>query len=188
MSKIYGKKECFTLVRKDASRTIISYGYKEEKDNINATWHEVYFYRKKNGKVTLKMVKEAIYEDINKQTDKKILSGFSWTPENGSAINVWLSDENQRNFSEAERIAESMPQAILPVTFKLGENKDGEPVYYQFTTSAELTGFYLQAVSYINQCLGEGWLRKDNIDWQPYQEALEEIFDKESIPFGGGAQ
>lgn len=172
MNRIYGKKECFAPVRQDATRVIIGYDYKEEADGVNATWYEVYFYKKKNGKVTLKMVKEAVYDDINKQTDKKILSGFTWTPENGSAINVWLSEENQRNFSEAERIAESMPQAILPVTFKLGEDKDGEPVYHEFTTSAELTGFYLQAVGYINQCLGEGWQRKDGIDWEPYQNLL----------------
>lgn len=167
MSKVFGKKECFIPVRQDGSRTIVSYGYKEEEDHINATWHEVYFYKKK-GRVTLDMAKKAIYEDINKTTDARILSGFSWTPENGSAISVWLSDENQRNFSEAQRIAMFMPEGILPVTFKLGEDKDGKPVYHEFTTAAELTGFYLQAVGYINQCLQDGWEQKDGIDWTQY--------------------
>lgn len=170
MNRTYGKKECFEPVRRDASRTIVSYDYKEEEDHINATWHEVYFYKKKNGKVTLKMVKKAVWDDINKQTDEKILSGFTWSPDGGGAsIHVWLSEENQRNFSEAQRIALMMPEAILPVTFKLGEEKDGTPVYHEFTTAAELTEFYLGAVAYINQCLAEGWQRKDGIDWEPYQ-------------------
>lgn len=170
MNRTYGKKECFEPVRRDASRTIVSYDYKEEEDHINATWHEVYFYKKKNGKVTLKMVKKAVWDDINKQTDEKILSGFTWSPDGGeTSIHVWLSEENQRNFSEAQRIALMMPEAILPVTFKLGEEKDGTPVYHEFTTAEELTGFYLGAVAYINQCLAEGWQRKDGIDWEPYQ-------------------
>lgn len=173
MNRTYGKKECFEPVRRDASRTIVSYDYKEEEDHINATWREVYFYKKKNRHPTLIQVKGAVYADINKQTDEKILSGFAWTPEGGeTSIRVWLSDENQRNFSEAQRISMMMPQAILPVTFKLGEQKDGSPVYYEFQTAEELTSFYLQAVAHINQCLAEGWARKDGIDWEPYQNLL----------------
>ncbi len=168
---MHGPKECFVPIREDASQVIVSYE-KVADGKKNAFWHEVYFWKKKNAKPTLQQVKNAVYADINAQTDAKILSGFVWND-----INVWLSEENQRNFSEAQRIAMIMPEAILPVKFKLGEDTDGNPVYHTFETSEELTGFYLQAVAFINQCLAEGWGRKDGIDWEPYLKAL----DKDSL-------
>ena len=118
-------------------------------------------------KPSMKEVRDFIHGVINAQTDEKILSGFVW-----NGINIWLSEENQRNFSEAQRIAASMPEAILPVTFKLGEDENGEPVYHQFETAQELTGFYMSAVAYINRCLAEGWQMKDNFDFTPYEQIL----------------
>lgn len=110
-------------------------------------------------------IKKAVLDYINAKTDERILSGFVW-----NGINVWLSSENQRNFSEAQRVALMTNGQSLPVTFKLGENADGQPVYHEFTTTEELTGFYLSAVAFIQQCLGEGWQQKDNIDWSKYEE------------------
>lgn len=118
-------------------------------------------------KPSMDEIKKFIIDVINTKTDEKILSGFVW-----NGISVWLSEENQRNFSEAQRIAASMPQAILPVTFKLGEDSEGNPVYHQFETADELTGFYMNAVAYINQCLAEGWQEKDNFDFSSYEEIL----------------
>jgi hypothetical protein len=57
----------------------------------------------------------------------------------------------------------------------LGEADDGTPVYHTFETVEELDGFYVQAFSYVNQCLTEGWQRKDAIDWSPYEEALSAV-------------
>ena len=170
-NKYSGTKADFSPVREDASRIIISYGLTKLSKDLYE-WFEVHLYKKQRNALTLADVKEAILGDINAHTDEKILSGFVWTPEGGNAINVWLSNENQRNFSEAQRIAMFMPDSILPVTFKLGEDADGNPVYHTFETSEELTGFYLQAVAFINQCLAEGWERKDGIDWTPYKQAL----------------
>lgn len=101
-------------------------------------------------------VKDIIDAHINAKTDQRILSGFVW---NGK--NVWLSDENQRNFSEAQRAAMITNGASLPMTFKLGEDAQKNPVYHEFTTVEELTGFYLSVVAYINQCLNDGWREKD---------------------------
>lgn len=108
-------------------------------------------------------VRKIVVDYINSKTDERILSGFVW---NGT--NVWLSDENQRNFSEAQRVAMITNGQSLPMTFKLGEDTNGSPVYHEFTTIEELTGFYLAAVAYINQCLNEGWLEKDSIDMTSY--------------------
>lgn len=104
-------------------------------------------------------LKKVAIDYVNQKTDERILCGFVW-----NGINVWLSDENQRNFSEAQRVAMITNGQSLPMTFKLGEDADGNPVYHEFTSVEELTGFYLAAVAYINQCLNEGWQEKDSID------------------------
>ena len=166
VNKYSGNVSDFQPVVEDVSRVVISYGLKELGDG-KAEWFEVVFYKKQTAKPTIEQVKKAVLDDINKQTDEKILTGFVWND-----IPVWLSEENQRNFSEAQRIAMIMPEALLPVTFKLGEQADETPIYHEFETSEELTGFYLQAVAFINQTLAEGWQRKDGIDWAPYEAAL----------------
>ena len=177
-NKYSGNVSDFQPVVEDASRVVISYGLKELGDG-NAEWFEVVFY-KKQGRPSLEAVKKSVIADINARTDEKIISGFVWTPEGGEPINVWLSEENQRNFSEAQRIATTMPDAILPVTFKLGEQADETPIYHEFTTAEELTSFYLQAVAYINAILAAGWQEKDSIDWAPYEAALNPQPNQES--------
>lgn len=176
-NKYQGKKGEFLPIREDASRVIVSYGYKEI-DSDNATWLEVDFYKKQNSQLTLQMVKDAIIGDINKRTDERILNGFKYEDKP-----VWLSEENQRNFSEAQRVAQMLPERILPVTFKLGEDAEGKPVYHEFGTSEELTGFYLQTVAFIQQQLSEGWQEKDAVDFTPY----EKYFADESEPVNGNA-
>ena len=166
-NKYCGPAADFALVKEDASRVIISYDLQQKEGDTLVTWREVVFYKKQGGKPSIETVKKAVIADINKKTDEKIISGFVW-----NGINVWLSEENQRNFSEAQRIAATMPEAILPVTFKLGEEADGTPVYHTFETAEELTEFYLQAVAYINAALAAGWAEKDGMDWASYEEAL----------------
>lgn len=172
MSKKYGLISEFCLVRRDVSRTVIGYGLTPDDDQEHATWHEAVIYRKKIAQPTMEQAREAVEADINAQTDERILTGFVWTPEGGEPVSVWLSMENQSNYSEAYHIAERKPEAILPVTFKLGERADRTPVYHTFETFAELESFYLSGAAFKNRCLNEGWQRKDAIDWQPYDEAL----------------
>ena len=114
-------------------------------------------------KPSMAQVKDFVFSVINAQTDKKILSGFVWNNKP-----VWLSEENQKNFSEAQRIAVMSNGANLPIVFKLGEDEHGDPIYHEFTSTEELTQFYLAAVAYIQQCLTEGWQKKDSIDWNDY--------------------
>ena len=163
-----GNISAFSYLKEDGSRIIIGYGLQENQESGIYEWFEVSWYKKQKSSISFKEVKEAILEDINAQTDAKILSGFVYTPVGGEPVNVWLSNENQRNFSEAQRVAAENPM-ILPVTFKLGELEDETPVYHTFTTAEELSGFYMQAFAFINQCLNEGWVRKDSIDWTPYE-------------------
>lgn len=106
-------------------------------------------------------IKDFILAEMNKRIDEKILSGFSWND-----MPVWLSTENQFNYKAAYDLAVQTNGANLPMTFKFGTTE--HPVYHEFTTVEELSDFYAKAMQYINQCLVEGWGRKDAINWSDY--------------------
>ena len=170
-NKYSGTKADFSPVREDASRIIISYGLTKLSKDLYE-WFEVHLYKKQRNALTLADVKEAILGDINAHTDEKILSGFVWTPEGGNAINVWLSNENQRNFSEAQRLADKKGEEnYTPKKFKIGE-VEGSAKYRTFATLDELNNFYYAVCDYIETCLGAGWIRKDTINFTPYQAAF----------------
>ena len=72
---------------------------------------------------------------------------------------MWLSEENQLNFSTA----------IAPVNLKIGEQADGTPVYHDFETAKQLANFWKDCLAWKQQCLTDGWAEKDSIDWSQYQ-------------------
>ena len=172
-NKYCGNVSDYAPVSEDQSRVVIMYGLKEDGDK--AEWYEVVFY-KKQGKPDLEAVKKAVIADINAHTDEKILNGFPWAilhgDNAGETVNVWLSEENQRNFSEAQRVAAMTEGANLPLQVKVSEGADGVPVYDSFETIEEITNFYLAGVQFIDVCLKAGWAEKDSIDWAPYEQAL----------------
>lgn len=98
----------------------------------------------------------------NARTDEAILFGFSYedTP-------VWLSQENQFNYKAVYDLAVQSGGKNLPVTFKFGT--DTEPVYRTFSTLDELTDFYTQAITHIQDALAEGWKKKDAFDAERYR-------------------
>ena len=170
MAKMCGNGADFALVKQERSRTIVGYELKQIQGSELSEWHEVYFTRKVVDLPSLEQVKKAVLEDIDRQTDAKILNGYQFTPDGAQEpITVWLSKENQTNFSEAHRLE------IVPIKFKLNETDDQQAIYHEFTTSAELDRFYKGGVHYINQCLNEGWARKDALDWDVYEAALEAL-------------
>lgn len=160
MAKVYGLKQCYVPVRETYSQTIISYSMTPEPDGVHATWHEVYFNKKEVQKPSLEQIKDAVISDINARVKDNIISGFVW---NGKP--VWLSEENQMNFA----------QGVAPVTLKIGEQADGSPIYQSFGTAEELKAFSDACTLYKQQCLSNGYAEKDNIDWSPYEEALEKL-------------
>lgn len=174
-NKYSGNVSDFQPVVEDRSRVVISYGLTELADG-KAEWYEIVFYKRQNAKPTIEQVKKAVIADINKQTDEKILNGFPWAilhgEHAGETVNVWLSEENQRNFSEAQRVAGMTDGANLPLQVKVSEGADGVPVYDSFETIQEITNFYLAGVQFINATLQAGWAEKDAIDWAPYEAAL----------------
>lgn len=163
MNKMNGKSGDFAYLKEDGSRMVVGYGLKELENGL-WEWYEVELNKKQVNQVSLQVVKDAIIADIDAQTDEKILDGYEFTPESEEQpIIVWLSKESQTNFSEAHRLQ------IVPVKFKLNETADKQPIYHTFKTFEELNRFYVGGVAYINQCLNEGWARKDSIDWTPYE-------------------
>ena len=190
MNKIYGNIEDFTLVKDERSRVVVSYGMVAEEDNVHATWYEVYLCKSQTGIPDLRAVRQAVEDDIDKQTDAKILNTFPWTilhgdnekpidqRDIGREITVWLSRENQDNFKEAHRLACIDATKVVPIRFKLNEEEDKSAIYDTFETFEELNDFYLRAFNYIKvDCIDAGWARKDFIDWQPYEEALANLPD-----------
>ena len=113
---------------------------------------------------TAEHIKATVLNGINAKTDARILTEFKW-----DGKPVWLSNENQFNFKAAYDLALQTQGETLPMTFKLGETQNGEPVYHEFKDVEELTQFYASAIAHIHKCLTEGWAEKDCIDWSKYQ-------------------
>ena len=157
MNKVNGKKTSFAPIREDGSRITICYGLKKLSKDLYE-WLEVYLPKKQNAQMTFQMVKDAIIADINERVKTAIVSGFVW-----EGHPVWLSEENQLNFT----------QGVVPVTFKIGEQEDGTPIYHEFTTTEDLKAFSDACNAWKQQCLTAGYAEKDGIDWAPYQEAFE---------------
>ena len=159
----------FAPIRDEGTSITICYGLTKANGDLYE-WYEIYLPKKQNAQLNLQMVKDAIIADINARTDEKIVGGLVWTPQaGGDPIPVWLSSENQFNFKSAYDLAVQKQGATLPVTFKMGEDEEGNPVYHTFKTMEDADDFYLQAMAYIKTTLAAGWSEKDSIDWTPYE-------------------
>lgn len=107
-------------------------------------------------------IKETVINWYNNQTDRAILSGFSY-----EGNTVWLSTENQFNYKAAYDLARQSNGATLPVKFKFGS--DEKPVYRVFENIEDLMDFYTKAMRYILETLDAGWKKKDAFDLEQYQ-------------------
>ena len=153
MNKVNGKKTSFAPIREDGSRITICYGLKKLSGKLYE-WLEVYLPKKQMSQLTLADVKAAIIGDIDERIKAQIIGGMTW---NGNP--VWLSIENQLNFTNA----------TAPVTLKIGEQEDGTPVYHDFESSEQLTDFRTACNAHKQSALSAGWQEKDTIDWAPYE-------------------
>ena len=165
MSKVFGKTERYQLINTQGNRTIVSYGI-ERVDEVNSTWHEVDFPKAHGEKPSIEQVKKAIIADIDAETQKAIIEGFVW---NGKP--VWLSIENQANFTAAEHRAQT-DEDYLPRQMKIGEDGDGAAVYHTFKKPETLTAFLNACLDYIEQCRTAGWEKKDSFDFTEYETVL----------------
>ena len=157
-NKYCGTVADYQPVSEDQSRVVVMYGLTPTTGDM-AEWYQLDFY-KKQGRPSFEQVKAAIIADINERVKAKIIGGFVWNNKP-----VWLSEENQMNFA----------QAVVPVTFKIGEDANGDPIYQEFATKTELKAFVEACVQWKQQCLSDGWTEKDSMDWTPYAEALQPV-------------
>ena len=157
-NKYCGTVADFQPVSEDQSRVVVMYGMTPTTGDM-AEWYQLSFY-KKQGRPSFEQVKAAIIADINERVKAKIIGGFVWNEKP-----VWLSEENQMNFA----------QAVVPATFKIGEDANGDPIYQEFATKTELKAFVEACVQWKQQCLSDGWDEKDGMDWTPYAEALQPV-------------
>lgn len=146
------------LVCLSKTNYLLIFGFGTDEDGNNYTWRKYY-----DHKPSVREIKQDISELINKETDAKILTGFTW---NGKP--VYLSAENQMNFKAAYDIARDTAGASLPIKFKLGEDADGAPVYHTFTKLEPLADFVMKAMSFVVTTLNEGWVKKD-IDYSIFE-------------------
>ena len=156
--KVNGLKTDFAPMRNDGTQIVICYGLKKVDGKIYE-WHEIYLPKTQNANLSLDIVKTAILNDINSRVKTAIISGFVWNEKP-----VWLSEENQLNFS----------QAVVPATLKIGEQQDGTPIYETFDTKTTLKAFNDACSLWRQQCLSEGYSEKDAIDWTPYEALFPE--------------
>ena len=156
--KVNGLKTDFAPMRNDGTQIVICYGLKQVEGELYE-WHEIYLPKTQNATLSLDIVKTAILNDINSRVKTAIISGFVWNEKP-----VWLSEENQLNFS----------QAVVPATLKIGEQQDGTPIYETFDTKTTLKAFNDACSLWRQQCLSEGYSEKDAIDWIPYEALFPE--------------
>lgn len=155
MEKVYGATERHdALVKFGTGRCVLVFGYGEENGNGYDYRHTF------DHEPTKEELMAVINEQVDANTDAKILSGLVWRD-----MPVWLSMENQFNFKSAYDLAVQKNGVTLPVTFKMGE-RNGQPVYFTFTTMEDAEDFYISAVSFIQQTLAEGWIEKDSVDYE----------------------
>lgn len=89
---------------------------------------------------------------------------------------IWLSTENQFNYSSAWDIATKTTGGNLPIEFKFG---NVTPVYYTFESIEDISDFYLSAAEFINTTLKAGWREKDTFNFSEYERLLNEEVVKE---------
>ena len=157
-NKYCGNVSDYAPVSEDQSRVVVMYGLTPTEGEM-AEWYQLDFY-KKQGRPSFEQVKAAILNDIDERVKAQIIGGLTWNDKP-----MWLSVENQLNFS----------QAVVPATLKIGEQADGTPIYETFETKTALKAFNEACTQWKQQCLAEGWSEKDNFDWTPYAEALQPV-------------
>lgn len=157
--KIFGATERQDgLYKIGRSKYEVRFGFgKDEKTGVGYDYRKQYKY-----KPEVDELKDEIFELVNKEVDKTILSGYEY-----DGKMVWLSTENQFNYKAAYDLAVQTGGASLPVTLKLGTLE--EPEYVTFEDVETFSAFYIGAIKFIQKVLEEGWNEKDKVDWTKFE-------------------
>lgn len=154
--RVGAEKRQDQVIKIGVKNYLLIFGYGIDEDGNGYNMRKNY-----DHKPTKTELKEDITQLIDGTTDSNILQGFRW-----NEVNVYLSTENQFNFKAAYDLAVQSSGAMLPVTFKLGENENGNAVYHTFETMDDFTEFYSNAIQWVNGCIADGWKEKDSVDYE----------------------
>lgn len=154
MEKVYGSPiRQDGLMKVGRNRWDLFYGFgKDDGNEVGWNWRKTFDHQP-----TLEEVKDTIITQINSNAQKAILEGYEW---NGHQ--VWLSDENQRNYTLAYGLAKDGDMKTMP---KVKFGSDEDPLLYTFKDIEELTSFTLGMQAHIQGCLESAWKEKKEIDW-----------------------
>ena len=134
-------------------RTIIGY-----KDTDYCSFMTEYLY----SDISINNIKNLIIDWYDADIKYKIINSMKY-----KGNSVYLSSENQYNFSDMQRMVKE-DNSILPIKTKIGEIDNTHPIYYTFNTVEEVDEFCDAIYNHITQCRQEGWEKKDAIDWDLY--------------------
>lgn len=159
LDKIFGATERQDgLYKIGRSKYEARFGFgKDEKTGVGYDYRKQYKY-----KPEVDELKDEIFELVNEEVDKTILSGYEY-----DGKMVWLSTENQFNYKAAYDLAVQTGGASLPVTLKLGTLE--KPEYVTFEDVETFSAFYIGAIKFIQKVLEEGWNEKDKVDWTKFE-------------------
>lgn len=157
MEKVYGSPiRQDGLMKVGRTRWDLFYGFgKDDGKEIGWNWRKTFDHQP-----TLDEMKDTILTQINSNVQKAILEGYEW---NGHQ--VWLSDENQRNYMLAYSLVKDGTMKAMPQV-KFGT--EDKPLLYTFADADELTSFTLGMQEHIQGCLESAWKEKEDIDWSSF--------------------
>ena len=150
MEKIYGATAAQDGVVKVSNRSyILFFGYGEDGMGGYNYLHRF------DHEPTEEELRAVIEAHVNEQTQERIVGGYKW-----DGKTVWLSGENQQNYTSAYLTGE------LPVKVRLYDGDDDtSATVLELRTAEEVSEFYHGMVQHVRQCVEEGWNVKDSVDY-----------------------
>lgn len=146
----------------EEAKPVLNGGKFVKSDSLISTGMCSYSYIKYTYKPSVDTIKNDLEEIFNSFTAEKITNGFYWND-----LNISLTKENQINYKASYDLAIQSGGKNLPIRIKA--TKNGKVEYMVFFTIAEVEDFYLAVNRHINNCLEDGWQKKDAIDYSVYQ-------------------
>lgn len=120
--------------------------YTTDHEVILENGYKEYIPQEEEVQLSIEQQIEISNNEINKQTDQKILNNFSYK---GNPI--YLTTENQINFANMYIAKDKL---TYPITIKTQFG------FMELQTAEDVEEFYLEGLNFIKQCLEEGWTAK----------------------------
>lgn len=117
---------------------------------------------------TTKEIVDLLSSVFNEECDEEILTGSSYTTLEDEPVTkpLYLSQENQFNWSTGFLLTNALGGANLPEFIKIGDDDDF--YIYKIETLDQYKHFVLHVLTHIKTCLNKCWQKKANIDLSKY--------------------